>query len=169
MNTRSNRLPGLPIIQIALAFLLTALLMAPSCSCSLNSKSQGNSVKVVSVDDPIPEYTRTDKFPEIDGVLNFVEVDKQPEPFDEVRPIYPELPKILGKTSTVILTAVVHEDGRTSDIAILSSTGGEFRDEFEREAVRAFAKSKFKPALLKGKPVPCWIKMTYRFRLEEGN
>lgn len=61
----------------------------------------------------------------------------------------PKLPSHFKSTSIATLNVVIDEKGDVSDATILKSSGD---DEFDRNAVKAMKKWKFKPSLCDGKP-----------------
>ena len=89
-----------------------------------------------------------------------------PEVIREAKPRYPEEPRILGIEATVILLLTVDENGDVADVEVLHSNARRFRKKFVETAITAAKQYKFKPAIQDGKPVPCFCKVTIRFRLK---
>ena len=72
-----------------------------------------------------------------------------PEVIEKVDPKYPEELQRRHYEGTVTLYAVIHTDGRVSDVRVVEGIGGEL-DEFARAALERW---RFRPALKDGEPV----------------
>jgi len=95
------------------------------------------------------------------AVFNVTDLDKQPVLLAPVSPAYPlELRKSRVEGSVVILF-VLDEDGRVDDPRIESSS----RPEFERPALDAVRKWKFKPGEKEGAPVKTYMRLPMRFKI----
>jgi len=164
----SEKRDKLGFILVLLAFTCASMALLLDASCSRTRPVQQREVAEELADDyPVPKYEKMARRPDIEGVYDERDVDELPEFIKEACPAYPRTAHVVGITATVVLAAVVDEKGSVTNIIVLSSTGGDFRREFEEEAVKAVSRTQYKPAIQDGHPVPCWIKMTFRFRLDQ--
>lgn len=100
-------------------------------------------------------------------IYNPTEVSKEPEFVFTPKPDYPDLARMAGATATVILCVIVDENGRVEDASVLLTRGGgQFKEKFEKEAIKAAYKYTFNPAIQSGHPVPCTAKININFVLE---
>jgi len=100
-------------------------------------------------------------------IYNSWEVSKEPEIISAPKPSYPEIAHIAGVEAIVVLLLVVDENGEVVSHEVLHSTGGTFKQTFEKEAIQtAYQRYKFKPAIQAGHPVCCTAKITIRFKLK---
>jgi protein TonB len=86
----------------------------------------------------------------------------EPEVIRKVEPKYPPKAKANRVQALVILEAIVLANGRAGDIRVLRSGGGYG---FDEEAIAALRQWEFRPAMLKGKPVPVIMTLTVEFTL----
>lgn len=123
-----------------------------------NNKATSNSLPKTdepTVTEAPAVYTFTDVMPEyIDGTSNLL-------PFLAHQIHYPPYALEKGIDGTVQLRFIVLENGSVSDIEVKSSPD----ESLTREAVRVAALLKFKPALVKDKPVKCYYNLPIRFGL----
>ena len=84
-----------------------------------------------------------------------------PRKIRHVTPVYPHLARTAGKQGTVILEAVIAEDGQVRDVRVLRSI--QFLDRAAMDAVRQW---QFTPTLLNGQPVPVVMTVTVTFELK---
>lgn len=89
-----------------------------------------------------------------------VEVDEPALPITRVHALYPEEARARGVSGTVIVQALVGEDGRVLDTRISSSIP--LLDEAARTAVLQW---RFEPAKRQGKPVAVWFPVPVKFSL----
>jgi len=97
----------------------------------------------------------------------FVWVENMPEPIGGVESIYenliyPEFAVRAGIQGSVILEAVVNEDGSLSDISIVKGIGGGC----EEAAVMALRQVSFNPGKQRGKAVKVKVRLPIKFLLE---
>jgi TonB family protein len=85
---------------------------------------------------------------------DYVQVDDLPEVIRKVNPVPPSP----GASGTVLLQALVGEDGRVKEIIVERSA-----PELDSAAVRALWQWVFKPAMAKGKPTAVWVAVPMRF------
>jgi protein TonB len=78
--------------------------------------------------------------------------------------LYPADMRARGIESDVILAVTVLPDGSTSNIVVVKSGG----PEFDRAATDSMRTLRFRPATRDGVAVPCRIKWTYHFRLDNN-
>ncbi len=91
-------------------------------------------------------------------------IDAHPSLDRPIRPSYPIGARRRGEEGTVILDAAVGEDGRTTGVTLVSSSG--FPD-LDRAAVRAVEQARFKPGARDGRPVASFARLTLIFRLRD--
>lgn len=91
-------------------------------------------------------------------------IDAHPSLDRPIRPSYPIGARRRGEEGTVILDASVGEDGRTTGVTLVSSSG--FPD-LDRAAVRAVEQARFKPGARDGRPVASFARLTLIFRLRD--
>jgi TonB family protein len=87
-------------------------------------------------------------------------IDERPDPIRKVYAEYPDQARSRGVQGLVYVKALVGTDGRVQDTRIVQSVP--LLDEAASTAVRQW---EFKPAMAKGKPIPVWIAIPVRFRL----
>ena len=85
---------------------------------------------------------------------------RQPEKVRHVAPVYPQIAQSNGVQGTVILDAVIGENGRVREVRILRSI-----PLLDRAAMDAVRQWQFTPALLNNVPVPVVMTVTVTFRL----
>jgi TonB family protein len=106
---------------------------------------------------PVPGLTKKERQPPAADA----KVDKAPEALNQADPKYPEnalRDKIEG---TVWVRMWIDESGNVVDAVIAKSD----TDVLNEAAIDAGKQWKFKPALLKGKPVAVWITIPFRFKI----
>lgn len=90
-----------------------------------------------------------------------IEGDVQPpQVLHKAPPEYPESARKEKLEGTTVVKAVINEQGKVQDPAVETSSGHESLDEAAVDAVSTWT---FKPATLKGKPVPVFYSITIRF------
>jgi protein TonB len=99
-----------------------------------------------------------------DDVVDAGDLEKRPEPMSQVAPAYPaELRK--AKTEGVVtLLFLLSEEGRVEDARVENSS----RPEFEKPALDAIRKWRFRPGMKDGQPVRTYLRMPMRFRVSTG-
>lgn len=88
----------------------------------------------------------------------YVSVDQQAEPISKVDPIYPDDAKQAGIEGTIIVQALVIEDGSVEECRAVPSIPA-----LEDAAVACVRQWHFKPAMIGGKPVAVWVTVPVRF------
>ena len=90
----------------------------------------------------------------------YVPVAILPEAITKVPPVFPDIPKRSTSAfdGTVIVQALVLEDGTVGDTRIVKSLPG-----FDDAAMTAVRQWKFIPAVAKGKPVAVWVAVPVKF------
>ena len=99
------------------------------------------------------------------GINDTYLVDKEPELnySDLVKNIvYPSDVKLKGIEGKTIVRALIDEDGNVEAAEIDSTSNNK---DLDKEAINAVKKTKFTPAMNKGKTVPCWISVPINFKL----
>lgn len=79
----------------------------------------------------------------------------------KVMPVYPRYARSLRREGSVLLEVLVDCDGMPKKIALLKRAGFGF-DEAAKEAILS---SRFHPAMEKGMPIPCLVRIPIRFEL----
>ena len=95
---------------------------------------------------------------------DFVAVEKQPQPINNPGPVYPEAALKDGIEGTVWAKIWVDEQGHSRKAVILKSDA----EVFNQATVDAAMKWKFKPAVLKGKPVAVWVTIPFKFKMDNS-
>ena len=93
----------------------------------------------------------------------YAHVDEKPVPTTTARPEYPYELKRQGIEGIVAVSCVIDADGNVTDAEVKKSSN----DGFNKAAIEAINKWKFKPAKVGGKPVKCRVTIPFRFNLEE--
>ncbi len=93
----------------------------------------------------------------------YTKVDENPSPTLTPPPVYPEKMREQGITGVVAVSIVIDESGTVTSSSIVKSTNAEF----EKPALEAIAKWKFKPGKKDGQPVKVKVTVPMRFNLTE--
>lgn len=92
--------------------------------------------------------------------------DTDPEVINRESPDYPSY-KVGGSSylieGDVEVQAWINKEGNVKRAYIIKSS----ENNFNKACLSAVMKSKFKPAYLKGEPVPCWVSIPFHFRLRK--
>ena len=96
-------------------------------------------------------------------VVKFDELDEPPVLTVQPRVLYPPLAMRQRIEASVILTALISENGDVIDVNILR---GDPRLGFNDAAVRAMRTAKFRPAMKDGKRVKTWLPQPINFKLK---
>jgi len=94
-------------------------------------------------------------------VVDVTELDKLPQPLSEIRPYYPPLAAQQRAEATVILSALISENGDVVDVKILR---GDSRFGFNEAATRAMKAVRFTPGIKDGKRVKTWRPQSISFK-----
>ncbi len=95
------------------------------------------------------------------SIFSLAELDNKPVPMSQIAPKHPRSLLKAKVEGQVVLLFVVNEDGRVEDPRVESST----RPEFEKPALDAVKKWKFKPGQKDGKSVQTYVRQALRFGL----
>lgn len=95
------------------------------------------------------------------AIFNIADLDQRPRPISQVKPRYPLEMKKAKVTGSVVLLFVLNENGRVEDSRIESSS----RPEFEKPALDAVRKWRFKPGTREGKAVRSYVRQQILFNL----
>jgi TonB family protein len=93
-------------------------------------------------------------------VVDVTELDKLPEPTSKIRPYYPPLAAQQHAEATIILSALISENGDVTDVKVLRGDG---RFGFNDAAVRAMRAVHFTPPIKDGKRVKTWRPQSITF------
>ena len=96
-------------------------------------------------------------------VVKFEDLDTRPELISQPRLFYPPMAQRQRVQTSVILTALISENGDVIDVHVLR---GDARFGFNDAAVRAMRTAKFKPATKDGKRVKTWLPQPIDFKLQ---
>jgi len=94
-------------------------------------------------------------------LIDVTELDKLPEPLSAIRPYYPPLAAQQRAEATVILSALISENGDVVDVKILR---GDPRFGFNDAATRAMKAVHFTPPIKDGKRVRTWRPQSISFK-----
>jgi protein TonB len=86
----------------------------------------------------------------------------RPQPLQPIRPQYTELARRAGLQGTVILEAVIDEQGRATQVRVLRG----LPMGLERAAVEAIERCPFKPAMMGNRPVKVYFNLTVNFTIQ---
>lgn len=90
-------------------------------------------------------------------------VDQQPRIVARTRPDYPYRARRRNISGQVVLKFLVDTQGRVTRVSVISA---EPEGVFEESAREAVSKWRFKPGLIKGKPVKTWVRVPIRFKFK---
>ena len=93
-------------------------------------------------------------------VVDVTELDKVPEPLSKIRPYFPPLAAQQHAEATIILSALISENGDVTDVKVLRGDG---RFGFNDAAVRAIRAVRFTPPMKDGKRVKTWRPQSITF------
>lgn len=93
----------------------------------------------------------------------YTKVDENPVPVKTPPPRYPDSLKREGVSGVVAVTIVIDETGTVASTAVAKSS----HPDFERPALDAVSKWKFKPAKKDGNPVKVKVTLPLRFSVED--
>ncbi len=103
--------------------------------------------------------------PDQDPDINaFVPVEKEPDIVVESKPEYPEIAKRAGVEGTVYVKILVDKDGKPKKAVVIKSNADMFND----VSIAAAMKCVFTPAIQNKRPIPVWIVMPFKFKLNEN-
>jgi protein TonB len=99
-----------------------------------------------------------------DETFDVSELEKRPEAVSQVAPTYPPELRKAKIEGSVTLTFVLNEEGRVEEPRVENSS----RPEFEKPALDAIRKWRFRPGMKDGKPVRSYIRIPLKFRISTG-
>ncbi len=92
--------------------------------------------------------------------------ERDPQPIVRIPPQYPRRASQRGQEGWVIVEFTIAADGSVKDPRVVESSSSVF----EREALRAVVRWKYRPQIRDGKPADRpGVRVTIDFKLEEGN
>lgn len=94
-------------------------------------------------------------------VVDVTELDKLPQPLTEIRPAYPPIAARQRAEATIILSALISENGDVVEVKILR---GDPRFGFNDAAIRAVKSVRFTPPIKDGKRVKTWRPQSITFK-----
>jgi protein TonB len=94
-----------------------------------------------------------------------IDVEKMPEMISQGKPVFPEVARKANITAIVTVRALIDKTGKVvkAEAAQCNQPGYGFED----AAIKAALKSKFHPAISKGKPVDLWVSYNVKFDLKK--
>ena len=92
----------------------------------------------------------------------FVPYEKAPEAVKQVQPKYPELATRAGLEGTVWVKIWIDKAGKPKKAVVIKSEA----EIFNPSATEAAMQWVFTPALMKNGPVPVWVSIPFRFKLQ---
>jgi len=92
------------------------------------------------------------------------DLEKRPEAVSQIAPAYPAELRKAKIEGSVTLVFVLSEEGRVEDPRVEQSS----RPEFERPALEAIRKWRFRPGMKDGQPVRTYVRIPMRFRVSSG-
>jgi len=99
-----------------------------------------------------------------DETFDVSELEKRPEAVSQVSPIYPPELRKAKIEGVVTLAFVLSENGRVEEPRIENSS----RPEFEKPALEAIRKWRFRPGMKSGQAVRTFVRVPMRFRVTSG-
>lgn len=95
--------------------------------------------------------------------FSIADLEKKPEVIAAVSPDYPPDMRKAKIEGTVTIVFILDEQGRILEPRVDSST----RPEFEKAALDALRKWKYKPGMKEGEPVRTYMRQPFRFRVNQ--
>lgn len=95
------------------------------------------------------------------GMSEFIQVEEMPSVITQIKPVYPEEAVKKNETGKVWLKVKVDINGNPTTVVVVRSTNSIF----DNAAVTAAKGYKFTPAKNKGKTVPVWVVIPFKFDL----
>ncbi len=99
-----------------------------------------------------------------DETFDVSELEKRPEPVSQAAPAYPAELRKAKIEGLVTLVFVLNEDGRVEEPRVENSS----RPEFEKPALEAIRKWRFRPGVKDGQAVRTYVRIPMRFRVASG-
>jgi len=99
-----------------------------------------------------------------DETFDVSELEKRPEPVSQVAPTYPPELRKAKIEGLVTLVFVLNEEGHVEEPRVENSS----RPEFEKPALEAIRKWRFRPGMKSGQAVRTFVRVPMRFRVASG-
>jgi protein TonB len=96
-----------------------------------------------------------------DETFDVSELEKKPEPVSQVAPTYPSELRKAKIEGSVTLVFILSEEGRVEEPRVENSS----RPEFEKPALEAIRKWRFRPGMTDGQAVRTYVRIPMRFRV----
>jgi len=113
------------------------------------------------VDEPIPVPPPPAPKIATGDLVPLFQVDQQPTPLDQPRPLYPVSARRLRQEGTVVLNVLVDENGDVTEVEMIRGVS----EELDGAAIRAVKGWTYKPARKDGANVKVWMPEKVVFRL----
>ncbi|HWN97625.1 MAG TPA: energy transducer TonB [Methylomirabilota bacterium] len=94
-------------------------------------------------------------------VVDVSDLERRPEPVSQIAPAYPPELRKAKIEGAVTLLFLLSEDGRVEEARVENSS----RPEFEKPALEAIRKWRFRPGTKDGQPVRTYLRIPMRFRV----
>ena len=91
----------------------------------------------------------------------FIPVEKEPDIVVNSKPDYPEIAKRAGVEGTVYVKILIDKEGKPKKAVVIKSSADMFND----VSVAAAMKYVFTPAIQNKQPIPVWIVIPFKFKL----
>jgi TonB family protein len=112
--------------------------------------------------EPVPPPPPPPKKNKEPSIYSAEQVTQEPRCLKKVPPEYPDKALDENVEGKVVLMVVFDREGKVKSIEALSKLGRGLED----ACMEAVKKSKYAPAVLNDRPVPCKMKMTFNFKLQ---
>jgi protein TonB len=96
------------------------------------------------------------------GVQRYTVAMTRPEAIFKPSPVYPETARKVRRVGTVVVEAIIDIDGSVRDVQLLKGLGYGC----DEAAVSAVQRWRFRPAMLDGRAVPVYYRLSVRFVLQ---
>jgi protein TonB len=99
-----------------------------------------------------------------EDAFDVADLEKRPEAVSQIPPVYPPELRKARIEGSVTLVFVLSEQGRVEEPRVENSS----RPEFEKPALEAIRKWRFRPGMKDGQPVRTYVRIPMRFRVASG-
>ena len=127
------------------------------------SNDQGGTAKLPAGEEAAPDLQAgQEAAPTLETGQEPATFDTAPEPIHRVTPVYPEDARAAGLKGTTQIAVSIDASGKVVATRVILSSGSANLDNAAEDAGRQWT---FKPAMLKGQPVPSEVVLPIRFEL----
>jgi protein TonB len=100
--------------------------------------------------------------PAVDGPVYLTPEMSRPRPLQPIQPRYTEPARRAGVQGTVIVEAIIDEEGRATNVRVVRG----LPMGLDRSAVEAIQQVTFQPAMRGGRPVKVYFNLTVNFTIQ---